>query len=146
MGHWSCMSLSEGKGMFSSAIDRSSRNMQSCPRPTTRLELAGYHRSDSDSAYRTLSLTSSNSGPLSAATIRLLHDHYRMGLISKAFKTTVVGGAAATTAFAFWTRNCQFVPFPTSDPPQLPRSQEIQPKQQPRCERLVHTKGATFEH
>ncbi len=39
-----------------------------------------------------------------------------MGLISKALKTTVVGGAAAAGAFAFWTRNCQVVPLPTSDP------------------------------
>jgi hypothetical protein len=39
-----------------------------------------------------------------------------MGLISKALKTTVVGGAATAGAFALWTRNSQFVPFSTSDP------------------------------
>jgi hypothetical protein len=51
-----------------------------------------------------------------AATIRLLQNHNKMGLISKALKTTVVGGAATAGAFALWTRKSQFVPFPTSDP------------------------------
>jgi hypothetical protein len=39
-----------------------------------------------------------------------------MGLISKVLKTTIVGGAATAGVFDFWTRKCQFVPFPVSDP------------------------------
>jgi hypothetical protein len=39
-----------------------------------------------------------------------------MGFISKVFKTAVVGGAATAAIFAFSTRKCQFVPFPTTDP------------------------------
>jgi hypothetical protein len=39
-----------------------------------------------------------------------------MGVLRTLFTTTVLGGAGSAGAFAFWTRNAQFVPLTTADP------------------------------
>jgi hypothetical protein len=41
---------------------------------------------------------------------------FEMGLITKTFKLATMGGAAAVGAFAFGTRNSNFVPVSSADP------------------------------
>ncbi|KAF4632828.1 hypothetical protein G7Y89_g5290 [Cudoniella acicularis] len=39
-----------------------------------------------------------------------------MGVIRTLLNTAVIGGASGAGAFAFWTRNSKFIPFPATDP------------------------------